>query len=126
MIVRDREDLIQGKNHVTTDLWTSTRFFVDQDNLGFSFHETIINANSEYVLWYKDHVEAVIIVEGEGEIEEVSSGKKYHLKKGSAYAVTGEKHIFRSFSKVVCYCVFNPAVGGDEIPNAERESSKSE
>ena len=106
MIVRQKEDLLNTSQHVETKIWTSTRFFTKKDNIGFSLHETIVNAGTEQVLWYKNHIEAVIITEGTAEIVNLATGETHLLKPGSAYALTGDKHIFRTITKVVCYCVF--------------------
>lgn len=119
MIVRKREDLVGTKQFAETDVWTSTRFFVKNDNLGFSFHETVVEAGSEQHLWYKNHFEAVIIAEGEAEIVDEATGETHHLSPGSAYALTYDKHIFRALTRVVCYCVFSPALSGDEIPDKD-------
>lgn len=119
MIVRYKEDIINSEQHVETDIWTSTRFFIKKDGLGFSLHETVIEADTEQVLWYKNHIEAVIITEGKAEIENFETGETYSLEPGSAYALRGEKHIFRTFTRVVCYCVFLPGLNGDEIPDED-------
>jgi len=119
MIVRYREDLLDSAQHVETKLWTSSRFFTKKDGLGFSLHETIIHANTEQILWYKHHIEAVIITEGIAEIVNLATGETHPLKAGSAYALTGDRHIFRTFTKVVCYCVFLPGLSGDEVPDKD-------
>lgn len=119
MIVRQKDDIVKSAQHVKTDLWTSTRFFIKNDGLGFSFHETVVEANTEQVLWYKNHTEAVIVTEGKAEIENFETGEIYPLGPGSAYALTGDKHIFRAFTRVVCYCVFLPGLSGDEIPDED-------
>lgn len=119
MIIRYREDLLGTTQHVKTDIWTSTRFFIKNDNLGFSLHETIVAADTEQTLWYKNHIETVIITEGKAEIVNLATGETHHLEEGSAYALTGDKHIFRAITRVVCYCVFLPGLNGDEIPDED-------
>ncbi len=119
MIVRHRKDLLDTAQHVETKIWSSTRVFIKNDNLGFSLHETIIDGNTEQTLWYKNHIEAVIVAEGTGEIVDLATGETHFLEPGSAYALTGDKHIFRAFERFVCYCVFVPGLNGDEIPDAD-------
>lgn len=119
MIVRHRRDLLKTKNHAVGDVWSSTRFFIKSDGLGFSFHETIIKANSIQKMWYKNHTEAVIISKGKAEIENIATGEIFPLEEGSGYVLTGDKHIFRTFTDVVCYCVFNPPLEGDETHDSD-------
>jgi L-ectoine synthase len=119
MIVRNREELINTEQHVETKAWTSTRFFIKKDGLGFSFHETINEPGIEQVLWYKNHIEVVFVAEGTAEITNLATGERHHLKAGSAYALTGDKHIFRAITKVKSYCVFMPGLNGDEIPDED-------
>ncbi|GHU63779.1 L-ectoine synthase [Clostridia bacterium] len=119
MIIREREDLKGSAQFAETDIWTSARFFTKDDALGFSLHETRVKAGTEQTLWYKNHAEAVVITEGEAEIVDLATGEAYHLGPGSAYALTGDRHIFRTFTDVVCYCVFLPGLSGDEVPDED-------
>lgn len=119
MIVRNKKDLINTAQHVETSAWTSTRLFVKKDGIGFSFHETINEAGIEQVLWYKNHIEMVFIAEGTAEIVDLATGETHLLESGSAYALKGERHIFRAITRVKSYCVFMPGLNGDEIPDED-------
>lgn len=119
MIVRYKKDLLDTAQCVKTKIWTSTRFFIKRDGLGFSLHETIIEAGTEQVFWYKNHIEAVIVTEGKAEVVNIATGEIFSLEAGSAYAMTGDKHIFRTITKVVCFCIFSPGLNGDEIPDED-------
>ena len=57
--------------------WTSRRLLLKHDDMGFSMHDTLIHAGSEIRMWYKNHLEAVYCVSGEGEIEDIETGEKY-------------------------------------------------
>lgn len=85
--------------------------------LGFSFNETIIYANTETLIWYKNHVEAVYCVEGECEIESTEDGAVYHIKPGTMYALDKhDLHYLRVYEKGLrLLCVFNPALMGDDV-----------
>ena len=61
----------------------------------------------------------MVIVDGEAEIVDLATGTTYPLKKGSAYALTGERHLFRAITQVTSYCVFLPGLNGDEVPDAD-------
>ena len=118
MIIRDENQLPETQC-ARTDHWESFRIFVKNDQLGCSVHKCINKANTEHVLWYKNHKEIVVIVDGEAEIVDLATGTTYPLKKGSAYALTGERHLFRAITQVTSYCVFLPGLNGDEVPDAD-------
>jgi L-ectoine synthase len=105
----DREVFAENGN------WASARFLVRADNMGFSFHETTIFAGTETLIWYKNHLEAVYCIEGEGEVETIDDGKIYPIKPGIMYALDNhDKHYLRAFSQLRLMCVFNPALAGNE------------
>jgi quercetin dioxygenase-like cupin family protein len=120
MIVRTKDDLKKLDSVVSDKMWTSFRYLLKKDGVGFSLHETVVEAGSEQVLWYKNHIEANLILEGEAEVENLGTGKKYSLKPGSMYVLDGhEKHVFRSKTRVRLVCVFNPPCTGKEIHDAD-------
>ena len=116
MIVRDIKDIIGTENETSTDTWTSRRMLLRKDNMGFSFHETIIYAGTETHIHYQNHLEAVYCVAGDGEIETVKDGKVYPLKDGIMYALNeNDEHYLRGGKEDMrMICVFNPAVVGQE------------
>ncbi|WP_145453295.1 ectoine synthase, partial [Staphylococcus epidermidis] len=84
-------------------------------NMGFSYHDTIIYAGTETHIWYKNHLEAVYCVGGEGEIETVSDGKVYPIKDGTMYALDkNDEHYLRATKDMRMICVFNPPLTGRE------------
>src|SRR5690625_2082502 len=87
MIVRNVKDIIGTENEVKGENWTSRRVLLKRDGMGFSFHETIIKPGTETHIHYKNHLEAVWCVEGDGEIETVADGKKYAIEPGVVYAL---------------------------------------
>ncbi len=106
----DREVLAENGN------WVSTRLLLKSENMGFSFHETTIFADTETLIWYKNHLEAVYCIEGEGEVETLDDGKIYPIKPGTLYALdNNDKHYLRAFKQLRLMCVFNPALAGREV-----------
>jgi len=106
----DREVFAENNN------WVSARLLLKGDNMGFSFHETTIFANTETLIWYKNHFEAVYCIEGEGEVETIDDGMKYPIKPGTMYALNKhDRHYLRAFSQLRLVCVFNPALAGREV-----------
>lgn len=123
MIVRNIEDIIGTEREVKADTgtWTSRRLLLRKDGMGFSFHETIIHAGTETLIWYKNHLEAVYCVGGEGEIEDLTTGKTHPIKDGTMYALNGhEKHHLRATtSDLRMICVFTPPLTGLEDHDAD-------
>ena len=116
MIVKTLDEIIGTEYNVKTDNWVSRRFLLKKDGMGFSFHETIIYAGTESFFWYKNHLEAVYCVGGEGEIESVEDGKVYPIKDGTMYALNNhDKHYVRAKTDMRLVCVFNPPVTGREV-----------
>ncbi|BDZ69893.1 ectoine synthase [Methanobacterium petrolearium] len=119
MIVRTLGEIEGSSREVFAENsnWVSKRFLIAGDNMGFSFNETIIYANTETLIWYKNHVEAVYCVEGEGEIETTEDGVVYPIKPGTMYALDKhDRHFLRAYEKDLrLLCVFNPALAGDEV-----------
>ena len=118
MIIRNIDDLRGSKREVQTKNWSSTRLLLNDDKMGFSFHETTVLPGTETKIWYRNHLEAVYCIEGVGEIEE--DGKKHSIRKGTIYALDKhDKHVLRAFTKMKMICVFNPALIGPEIHDEE-------
>lgn len=106
----DREVFAENGN------WVSKRLLLKSENMGFSFHETTIFADTETLIWYKNHLEAVYCIEGEGEVETLDDGKIYPIKPGTLYALdNNDKHYLRAFKELRLMCVFNPALAGREV-----------
>jgi L-ectoine synthase len=120
MIVRSINDLQGTDREVHAPTWVSRRFLLRRDGMGFSFHETIIYAGTETYMWYRNHLESVYCVEGEGELEEVANGKKHIILPGTMYALDRhDKHIVRAKSNLRLLCVFNPPCTGKEVHDEE-------
>jgi L-ectoine synthase len=120
MIVRKMREIEGTQNDVITPNWASRRILLRKDGMGFSLHETIIFPGTETYIWYKNHLEAVYCVEGEGEIELVPQGTKYTLEPGVTYALDqNDKHYLRAKTRMRMICVFNPPLTGREVHDEE-------
>ncbi len=116
MIVTNLEDLIDTPRDVRGDVWTSRRFLTAADGVGFSLHETTTEAGAEQILWYKHHIEANYVIEGEGEVENLATGQVFPLKPGTMYTLDKhDRHRLKSFSAMRLVCVFTPALTGREM-----------
>lgn len=116
MIVKQLDGIVGTDRDVDTKTWRSYRLLLKKDGMGFAMNHTIIKAGTQTYIWYKNHLEAVYCIQGEGEIEVIDSGKVYKIQKGTLYALNGhEKHYLRAKSEMHMVCVFNPPLTGREI-----------
>lgn len=118
MIVRTLDEIIGSERDVKADNgnWVSRRFLLRDDNMGFSFHETTIFAGTQTHIWYKNHLEAVYCVAGEGEIEDLRTGKIHPIKDGTMYALNEhDEHYLRATRDLRLICVFKPPITGREV-----------
>ena len=119
MIVRTISDVNGTDREVNSENgnWVSRRLLLQADEMGFSFHETIIYAGSETKIWYKNHLEAVYCVEGVGEVETLRDGRVYPIKPGTMYALDEhDEHYLRAHENdLKLICVFNPPLTGCEV-----------
>jgi len=120
MIVRTLDDLVDTPRDVRGPVWASRRFLLAEDGVGFTLTETTVEAGAEQVLWYKHHVEANYVIEGEGEVEDLASGEVFPLAAGSIYVLDGhERHCLRARTRMRLVCVFTPALTGAETHDAD-------
>ena len=116
MIVRTTEEIAGTERDVHAPTFVSRRFLLKKDGMGFSFHETILYAGTETYIWYKNHLEAVYCIAGEGEVEVLPNGPVYQIRPGTMYALNGhEKHYLRAKTDLRMMCVFNPPLTGQEV-----------
>lgn len=115
MIVKSLDELIGTDRDVRGAVWASRRFLLAEDGVGFTLTETTVEAGAEQVLWYKHHVEANYIIDGEGEVENLTTGQVFALGPGSMYLLDQhEKHRLKAFTRMRLVCVFTPALTGRE------------
>ncbi len=121
MIVTDIKDIIGTEREVQGEGWVSRRLLLKKDGMGFSFHETIIAAGSTHQFWYKEHLEAVYCVAGNGSIENLATGETHAIHDGVLYALNQhDRHILRGGSADMrLICAFNPPVTGRETHDSE-------
>lgn len=119
MIVRQLQEAEKSERKVESEGWNSVRLLLKEDNMGFSFHITTIYENAELHMHYKNHLESVYCMSGEGEIETVEDGKVYQISPGTIYVLDKhDKHILRARKEMKMACVFNPPVTGKEVHDA--------
>ena len=116
MIVKHLNDIIGTVDDVDTETWNSRRFLLKKDGMGFALNDTIIKAGTETLIWYKNHVEAVYCIEGEGEVVTLSDNKVWPITKDTLYALDQhDEHLLRAKTDMRMVCVFNPPLSGKEV-----------
>ena len=120
MIVRDLTDAEASDRRVVSETWESTRLLLNSDQMGFSLHVTTIYPGTITPIWYRNHLEAVLCIEGEGEIQTVDDGKVHQIRPGVMYALDQhDQHILTARTRLRMVCVFNPSLIGKEVHDAD-------
>ncbi|MGM7678948.1 ectoine synthase [Microbacterium sp. A94] len=115
MIVRTIDEITDTDADIKSENWRSKRIVLAKEGVGFSVHETTLYAGTVNQFWYANHIEAVFIVEGEGEITDLATGETHQLAPGSLYLLNNhDKHEVRPRTQMRTVCVFNPPITGRE------------
>ena len=116
MIVRTTADITGTDRDVADGTWRSKRIILAGDGVGFSFHETTIEAGSVNEFHYQHHVEAVWVIEGTGTLTDLETGQQYPLADGTMYLLNNnDRHRVTCDEQLRMLCVFNPPVTGREV-----------
>jgi len=116
VFVRSLEDVEDTDDDIKTENWRSKRIVLAREKVGFSVHETTLYAGTVNDFWYANHIEAVFVYEGEGEVEDKATGEVHQLKPGTVYMLNNhDKHQVRPKTDMKTVCVFNPPVTGREV-----------
>ena len=116
MLVRSVRELDDTDRDIKTPNWRSKRIVLAKEGVGFSVHETTLYAGTVNDFWYANHIEAVFVVEGEGELLDKETGTTYELRPGSLYLLDKhDHHQLRPRTDMRTVCVFTPPVTGREV-----------
>ncbi|MGA5544519.1 ectoine synthase [Mycobacterium sp. NPDC051198] len=116
MIVRTTAEITGTDRDVADGSWRSKRIILAGDGVGFSFHETTIQAGSVNEFHYQHHIEAVWVVEGTGTLTDLETGQEYPLADGTMYVLNNnDRHRVTCDEQLRMLCVFNPPVTGREV-----------
>ncbi|WP_194419612.1 ectoine synthase [Microbacterium abyssi] len=116
MLIRTTDEITDTDADIQSENWRSKRIVLAREGVGFSVHETTLYAGTESEFCYQNHIEAVFIVEGEGEIEDMATGEVHQLAPGSLYLLNDhDRHRVRPRTQMRTVCVFNPPVTGREV-----------
>lgn len=116
MILRNLAKSESGSRRIVAENWESVRLLLRSDGMGFSFHITTIYAGTSTHMWYRNHLESVYCIEGEGEIESTADGAVHQIRPGDLYALDRhDEHVLRAGTQMKLACVFNPPLAGTEV-----------
>jgi L-ectoine synthase len=116
MLIRHLDTIRASQRNVTTPGWESARMLLKEEGMGFSFHITTMYAGRELHMQYRNHLEAVFVLQGQGTIEDLATGEVHELRPGTLYALDAhDRHVVRPETDIVTACVFNPPVTGREV-----------
>ena len=116
MIVRTLQQAARSERRIVSDNWESIRLLLESDGMGFSLHITTIHAGTTTPMWYRHHLEAVLCIAGEGEVETLDGDEVYPIRPGTVYALDRhDKHVLRAKTAMRLVCVFNPPLKGKEV-----------
>lgn len=120
MIIRSLDSVVGSDRDVGAETWRSRRLLLASDRMGFSLHDTEIAAGTETPMWYRNHLEAVYCVAGEGTIEDLATGQIHEIADGTMYALDrNDRHVLRARTTMRMVCVFNPPCTGRETHDAD-------
>lgn len=115
MFVRTLEEIIGTERDVSWGNGQSRRLLIESDGMGFALLDTIVKAGTDLRIQYKNHLEAVYCIEGEGSITDLATDTEYEIKPGVMYVLNNhDMHRLCATEDIRFVCVFNPPLKGDE------------
>jgi L-ectoine synthase len=100
--------------------FTSFRFLLAKDGMGFSMHKTVIPRGDAQHWHYKNHLEACYCVAGAGILQNLQTGEKHWIFPDTVYVLDNhDDHNFQAIEDTVLISVFNPPVAGGEVHDAD-------
>jgi L-ectoine synthase len=127
VFLRSLKDVEKTDYFVNWGNGTSHRLLIASDNMGFTLCHTVVNAGTESLLQYRNHLEACYCVSGSGEVEDMK-GNIYRIQVGDTYVLDkNDKHFLRAGKEkdLILICVFNPPLNGTEKHNLNNLNGSS-
>ena len=118
MIVKTREDIEGGKGDTTLSGGNARtlRYLLREDGVGITVSDITVGAGGNKILHYKNHMEANLVIEGKGTVEDMATGEVHPLKPGTLYVLDKhDRHRLNATTQMRLICVFTPALVGGEV-----------
>ena len=126
MFVRRLSDVVGTERDVDWGSGQSRRLLIEKDNMGFAFLDTIVNADTDVLLQYRNHLESVYCIEGEGEIIDQVKDESHTIVPGTLYVLDKhDLHRLRAFTTLRLICVFCPPIEGTERHDMTSDSGSA-
>ena len=120
MIVRTGEDVIGTKGEAHGEGWRSLRLLHEEDGMGVTLVDGVLEPGFDMVLWQKNHLETCYCIEGKGTVEELDSGRVHEIEAGTLYAMNDhDRHRIRATTRMRVICTFVPPLTGAEVHDAD-------
>jgi L-ectoine synthase len=120
VIVRTAADVVGTKGEASGEGWRSLRFLHEEDGMGVTLVDGVLEPGFDMVLWQKNHLEACYCIEGEGTVEELDSGRVHQIGAGTLYAMNDhDRHRIRATTRMRVICTFVPPLTGHEVHDAD-------
>ncbi len=117
MIVKTKQDIEGGKGDTILSGGNShvLRYLLREDGLGFTVSDITVGPGGNKILHYKNHIEANLVIEGEGTVEDMATGEVHDLQPGTIYVLDKhDKHRLNAITPLRVICVFTPPLVGGE------------
>ena len=116
MIIRTTDDIRGTRGDVKTETWSSFRLLHKDDGMGVTLTDVVLEPGLHRPWWYKNHLEAVYCLEGEGTLEDLGTGEIHTIKPGTLYALNKhDHHRLNVTSRMRAVCTFVPPLVGGEL-----------
>ena len=121
MIVRHFNELeAAGRLKEKPGVFSSARYLLKDDGVGFTLTQTTLAAGQGLEMQYKNHIEANLVIEGEGVVTNIETGEVFQLQPGSMYTLDKhDRHHMQANTDMRIVCVFTPALTGEETHDAD-------
>ena len=99
------------------------RYLTAADQMGFSFSSVKVKEGVETDLWYKNHWEGNLVLDGSLEVTDKTTGDVHILGPGGLYLVgPDDPHHLKALTDVHAISVFDPPLTGNEDHDADGAS----
>jgi len=121
MIVRTLDDVkAMGGFGEKAGSWSSARYLLKPDKIGFTLTMTEVAAGQELELEFKNHIEANLVIDGEVLLTNLEDDCTYRLGAGDMYTLDKhDRHRLLALTDIKLVCVFSPALTGTETHDSD-------
>lgn len=111
--------VIKQPKVVRGDGFTSNRYVLAQDNVGYTLTQTVVQPGTHH--WhYKNHLESCLCISGKAVLTNDLTQETHAIEPGTTYILDGhEPHTFVCDEPVTLVCVFNPPLAGNELHDSQ-------